>query len=274
VDQAYRNAILAHTENVHVKGIFAHRFQPSKALLSYDAKSPNPGVGYPYDGVQDLTFAEGFPTYVSHPYFLFGDPRLIAGDDWAGVQYKNFVKSDLTFEKFGTWLDIEPASGKTISAHKRLQSAFALGAYSFPTNQSHISVSTISSPAVVPSKIIPQFWVDETACLGDSDASSLRTAITMRRAAHYWWLMVLFAVGLVLGGLHARGSLIPIVSTSEKENPEADSFYNKYEDGDLTQPLTRPSDGAVQAGSGNNATRPPAVGISRLAREPTNQRDL
>jgi hypothetical protein len=78
VNQAFRNASLHTEEGKKIKGIFANRFRPSKALLNFDSKNPDPGVGYPYDGVQDLTFVEGLPTYVSHPYFLFGDERLVA----------------------------------------------------------------------------------------------------------------------------------------------------------------------------------------------------
>jgi hypothetical protein len=136
----------------------------------------------------------------------------------------------------------------------------------------------------------------QSPVIGDSDASALCTAITLRRAAHYWWLMILFAIAFMLGGARLRWA----VCFSDPTNEKADSYCNKTNqnespsttrspqpsraglytsvDTDLSESLVQQAlsvgkDVGKEGGRGQGSV-PAAPARGLVSRIPTNQADL
>jgi len=248
-------------ESVTVRGVPANRYRASSALLDQTAENQAMGAGVPYAGVQNLAYILGAPTYVSRPLFMFGDPALLtqssnadkfmvapraAGFEggiklYSAYDYKmphelldtprlidpDFLDENIDY--YDTFLDIEPASGKTISAHKRLmaspsvwscdparQSSCGLfpaypivadksgdcyTAYTASSGQKPYpcSAANILTPRVMADKAIPAFWMDQTATLTQDQADKVATLGQVNQAAGVFVVVVPILVVLSAG---------------------------------------------------------------------------
>jgi len=186
VSQAKRSLKIDYVEDVEVQGVSLAKYAPSDELLVADttgedtSRSQSIGVGVPVDGVQSIQPFMDFKVYVSHPHFLYGDESL----QLEGLS----ADADL----HSTYIAVEPATGKTMDFHNRLQASFALNAagetmsfivdgteekegrtYTSPSDPS-VASSDVTAASMVPGVIVPQYWADHTATIDEDTASSLK----------------------------------------------------------------------------------------------------
>jgi hypothetical protein len=147
-----------------------------------------------YAGVVDVTPANGFAAYVSRPHF----------DGAAHVFTENVTlvsNSRLASLDHLTYLAVEPASGKTILGHERLQ----------------LSSGVMFAPELFypnlgenQNRLVPQYWLDEYASATPHDIDTLTAVISLYQGA-MWSLYIgpalgalILAVGLyyACGGYH------------------------------------------------------------------------
>jgi hypothetical protein len=147
ISQVVRGVPVEHERTTELQGIRVEEYRPSPSLLDGDAEGQvlaADGGGTPYQGVTSApTFLAGFPVYVSRPNFLYGNATLYDQDGnlklYAtaasyGAQAASLdveVEIDEAYvlaheDDFDTYLQIEPATGKTFAGHKRLQASFSV----------------------------------------------------------------------------------------------------------------------------------------------------
>jgi hypothetical protein len=99
--------------------------------------------------------AAGPPVYLSMPHFCYVDPRVA----------EQTVGTKCDPQRHDLWLGVEPITGITMAAAKRLQVASEFDA---------------RYPALDPdlaSTILPIFWAEEKLSVSESDAESFRTSV-------------------------------------------------------------------------------------------------
>jgi hypothetical protein len=190
-------------ETVDVKGITLKRFSPSKGLLNQTAETRRWGVGFPTDGVINLAYAKGFLVYVSYPYYLYGNSSLL---DTMTITRKGAKLSSANIasqeDELKTYLDIEPASGTTMRAHKRLMASMAINSGLTAPTQLDISFMT-GMNSTQPFVITPVYWVDENAEITDAKANTINTIESLAKAT-----IPVTATAIVVGAAFAIGGFI------------------------------------------------------------------
>jgi len=161
---------------VRVKGLTANRYAASRAEL--DA-TPGGAVPAGASGVVSLAYQNGFPAWLSLPLFLntpaeaqLTEKVSITRHDGLRIGKDNRPpNSDWTLQ---IYLDVEPVTGATINAHKRLQASFAV-----PNIGAGVGVAAtqLFTPAVQSMVITPVYYVDEHSTISDSKADTISTAI-------------------------------------------------------------------------------------------------
>eukprot|EP00298_Acanthocystis_sp_HF-20_P005568 c15693_g1_i1.p1 GENE.c15693_g1_i1~~c15693_g1_i1.p1 ORF type:complete len:738 (-),score=279.31 c15693_g1_i1:154-2367(-) len=183
------------------KGILVSRFAPKSYFLnqSVNAQPANidngqVGAGTPYSGLQDVSFVSGFPAYVSRPFYLYNEDLLEKGISVT----LNGAKVVPNADDHETYLLIEPASGLTLSGHKRLMASFSLYNCSSLTQGCIIGggAANVFSPNVPPSIIVPQYYMDETASLPDDKADQFKQILQLSLASD-----CILVVVTIVGGL-------------------------------------------------------------------------
>jgi len=183
VNQLRRVVTLGNINNEHVtlKGIDTCKFTIPTPFLLNATGNPLSAAYYSfyYNGVANLT-ATGDPDfYVSKPHFLDADVDPL--DAVVGVSPPNRDLHD-------TFLLVEPISGATMQAAKRLQ----LNIRVVPINTGYIDPSTHIPHAQswfpgLPNggTLFPVYWAEEVAVISDSDASTFKTKVygTQRAAS-------------------------------------------------------------------------------------------
>ncbi|RDD38938.1 Lysosome membrane protein 2 [Trichoplax sp. H2] len=101
--------------DVKLKGINLYRYTiPGKVFLNSSANPDNAGFCEPClaSGLLSLSSCkQGAPVAISSPHFLYGDPQLV----------HNVTGLHPNLEEHATWIDIDPITGFTMHARKRLQ---------------------------------------------------------------------------------------------------------------------------------------------------------
>jgi hypothetical protein len=208
VSPALQNVTLFDSkEKVEFKGISLNRFRPPTDLLSAKPWSEPKGTGVPVDGVQNLAFAKGFLAYVSYPMYLWGDKSLTENVEitmLGGIKankanlYDGEKLKEEHMERLSTYIDIEPTTGKTMHAYKRLQASYALNKSPFSPTK---SLTDITHPAIKPEVVYPIYWGEETAEVPDKKAEAFGSIGSLAGS-----FLPVFIVLLVLGiGLAAFG---------------------------------------------------------------------
>ncbi|TYZ64439.1 hypothetical protein PybrP1_008307, partial [[Pythium] brassicae (nom. inval.)] len=207
LDQTKVNISVVNTDKtVEVDDITLHRFAAPNDLLAYSQLKALIGGGVPVDGVQSIAFTSGFLAYMSYPMFLFGDASLttdvkITMRDGVVVGPSTLYEADGTVKSayadaFLTSMDIEAGTGKTMRAHKRLQAAYAVSRSSIdPT----AAMSDVQWATVKPEVIVPAYWVEESATIGQKQLDSFHLVAGLLSAV----VPILIAgpiLGLLLAG--------------------------------------------------------------------------
>lgn len=190
-------------KTVDVKGISLSRYAPSKGLLNQTAETIRWGVGYPTNGVINLGYAKGFLVYVSYPYYLYGNSTLLDAVSITKGGAKLTSANVASFEDdLSTYLDIEPASGTTMRAHKRLMASMAVNSGLTAPTQLDISFMT-GMNSTQPFVITPVYWVDENAEITDSKANTFNTIESLAKAT-----IPVTATAIIVGAAFAVGGFI------------------------------------------------------------------
>ena len=178
-------------------GVTLNRFRPSRDLLTHTAVLGKLGVGTPYNGVQNMGYSNGFLAYVSRPYFLYGDTHLLKSvkmTNSAGkvVDY-TIGGGQVSDDNYGTYIDIEPATGRTFSAHKRLMASFAVNKVDGAAG----ALTDIFTPSVKAEVITPQYWMDETATIPTDKAAQFNNVVLMNKLSVYGGVIGIGIIGVL-----------------------------------------------------------------------------
>lgn len=170
VPQARQNVtVFDSNTDVQVEETTLRRFRVSDQVLYKSPYNQNKGTGVPVNGVQNLAYNIGALAYVSFPFFMFGESSLFENID---LYHKDGKKSTFytpetipqtMYDTCSTFLDIEPATGKTFNARKRLMASFAIATI---TNENATSILDYSKAADKQANIIvPAYWGEEYAII-------------------------------------------------------------------------------------------------------------
>jgi len=173
-------------QDVSVKGIKCRRYILPEAALESANENPanaNYHMGDP-SGAVDLHWWFGnVPVVLSRPFFWGGDKLLdlsINGSNSMHTVVSLSQYDDPTSNPYDTYVDIEPTTGLTMRAHKRLQYVVKFSASQF--NNKYWSNMFAHSFNATPSVIYwPAFWADENGIIKDQDAVDFSNGIFFSR---------------------------------------------------------------------------------------------
>lgn len=205
VAQARRNITMFQTKLTNeVEGVSLVRFAPKRTVLRASADNANTGVGVPVNGVVSLAYNVGMGVYLSFPYFLFGDPILLSKVELINRLGKvvdeaflydekddELFAKDAIVEEFGTYLDIEPATGKTMNARKRLMGSYAIGKVG---NGNDSPITNLNYPTMIPDVIVPTFWGQERVVITSKLGTKFGAADSLSKSC-----LPVLIVGIILG---------------------------------------------------------------------------
>ncbi|GLE00652.1 hypothetical protein PINS_up009409 [Pythium insidiosum] len=213
LEQAKQNITLFTTGEVvdDIDGVRLTRFSPPDDLLTTDALKRTRGTGYPVDGVQPMAFNVGFLAYLSYPVFLFGDASLLDGVEI--TMFDGQIASPATLydaqgrlrkayaDRYQTVVDIEPGTGKTMRARKRLQASYALAESTYSPGK---PMSDVVWPSLATNVISPAYIGEERAVIKPSTVSDFKMVVTLLQS-----LLPVLITGIVVGvGAVGGGYLI------------------------------------------------------------------
>ncbi|EGZ27463.1 hypothetical protein PHYSODRAFT_554004 [Phytophthora sojae] len=192
---------------VDFDGVSLHRFGTPTDVFAYSDEHAAIGSGIPVNGLHQLSFITGFLSYMSGPFFVYGDSSLLEGvemtkSDGTVVTADTMYDSDGSlaesyFNAYGTFVDIESGTGQTMSARKRSQVSYAL---STSTTVANASMSDLVWPALPTEVVLPTYWVQEAAEAKDSVLDTFKSTLTLVKT-FLPGLIVLIIVGLLeVGG--------------------------------------------------------------------------
>jgi len=203
--QLKRPVAMHYTREMTVKGIEANRFEIVDNELKPGGFADIPGLTHvkkseigvgqnscersssclqaftpsELNGLVDQTPQNGFAAFVSRPHFDSAAPTLLE---------KITLIADATANPdHSTYLVVEPASGKTILGHERLQLASGIMFDSeifFPTSNKSKGI------------LLPVYWIDQYAEITDSDLNLFSQAVTLYKTS-MWSLVVGSSTGAV-----------------------------------------------------------------------------
>ncbi|XP_010890889.3 platelet glycoprotein 4 [Esox lucius] len=169
VSDIARSVSAVYEDSLDLKGIEVYRFKLPPLTLASPLENPD-NMCYCTDpvvtrnctmaGVLDISSFRGVPVYISLPHFLHGSPNLV--DAIQGLRPND--------EQHFTFLDVEPTTGFTLRAAKRLQVNMMYGPSDVITVLKKVKDYTI----------FPLVWLNETASLDDETAEMFKTELFSR----------------------------------------------------------------------------------------------
>jgi len=193
---------------VNVKGLITNRYAVSRASLD-----TTPGGAMPAgaSGVVSLAYQNGFPAWLSLP--LFSNAPAISGltskVDITRSDGKLVTNQGAHDWSLHTYVDVEPVTGATVNAHKRLMASFAIP---LSTSKPQAAATELFSEFVRPMVITPVYYIDEHSTISDADADTLKLAIYANEALR----IVLFVLGS-LGGMMLLAGLVMFCSQKSEQ---------------------------------------------------------
>jgi len=195
VDQLMRHApiINANNEEVVDKGITMLRYSLDPRLMLNSSQVPENAAYYAdrWNGLLDISKSkQTLPLFMSKPHFLDADAVLM--EDVIGMHPDRAAHD--------TSIDVEPLTGVTMRAAKRLQVNYKVEPWVVPSPMHTISPFTwyVNTTGTLGQRLTPILWVEESAEITDSKASEFRGKVYGAQAAEKY-------IGL-LGGIF--GALI------------------------------------------------------------------
>ncbi|RLN51322.1 hypothetical protein BBJ29_005118 [Phytophthora kernoviae] len=196
-------------EKVDFSGVSLHRFGTPSDIFDHSDDKASIGTGIPVDGLHQLSFVTGFLSYMSGPFFIYGNTSLLEAVEMttsdgtivtADVMYdSNGDLQDSYLEAYSTFVDIESGTGQTMRARKRSQISYALAA---STSVSNASMSDLLWPTLPTEVVLPTYWVQEAGEATDSLLDTFKSTLTLVKT-FLPGLIVLIIVGVaeVCGGI-------------------------------------------------------------------------
>jgi len=181
VSQLTRTVTLENKDSTHIsfKGIDLLKFTlPQVFLLSSYNNSFNAAFYMNgFDGVANLTAAGTLDFFVSKPHFLDADPALIAPQMITGLSPNADIHD--------TYINVEPNSGATMQAAKRLQLSVRLrtisGTFSPAVNVTYPFSYGPGLPnqgtTLFSGQYLPVYWAEEYGEVPDSTASTFTSSV-------------------------------------------------------------------------------------------------
>ena len=125
---------------------------------------------------------KGAPVIASTPHFYMGDEETIGA-------VEGLSPNKLEHE---TYVDVEPNTGVTFRAHKRIQISMPLKRY-----------DSIASLAKVQEVILPILWLNESAVVPVVRAEALHTKLTRPGVIVFWasWISLVVGCLMVITGV-------------------------------------------------------------------------
>ena len=136
---------LKYEENVDVEGITLYRY-----LLTPQTLAVDPNYYQTSEGIANMTSAKGIPLFLSKPHFLDAPAYQMDSAD---------------AEKHDTVVDVEPTTGATMNAKKRLQVCIGV------TNTSDYFTENVTK------NLIPLMWIEEGATIPEDLADDFKSTV-------------------------------------------------------------------------------------------------
>jgi hypothetical protein len=194
---------------VDFNGVSLHRFGTPSNIFDYTEDKADIGTGVPVDGVQQLSFVTGFLSYMSGPFFIYGDTALLEAVEMTNVNGTVMTADsmydsdgnlvDSVHSAYGTFVDIESGTGQTMSARKRSQVSYALAASTLASNA---SMSDLLWPTLPTEVVLPSYWVQEAGEAKDSVLDTFKSTLTLVKT-----FLPGLIVLLILGVLEISGGV-------------------------------------------------------------------
>mmetsp|Transcript_11861 Transcript_11861/g.19101 ORF Transcript_11861/g.19101 Transcript_11861/m.19101 type:complete len:220 (-) Transcript_11861:49-708(-) len=152
--------------------LYRHTVQVSPQFDTAEQYPPNAEFfQFMYSGLENLTScSSGIPFFVSLPYFLGGDKRLI----------QNLTMMNLPEPSWGDYpfIDVEPTTGAIFKANKSLQINTMI--HSIPWIRNHTKYSE-PYKRLPDDLVVPVVELSECSSLTDSQAKSFKSAVINSR---------------------------------------------------------------------------------------------
>ncbi|KAG2764018.1 hypothetical protein JG687_00000624 [Phytophthora cactorum] len=192
---------------VDFDGVSLHRFGTPIDIFAYTDNNADIGTGVPVNGLHQLSFVTGFLSYMSGPFFIYGDTSLLeavemTNSDGTAMTVDTMYDSDGTLiqsflNAYGTFVDIESGTGQTMRARKRSQVSYSLAASSSVANA---SMSDMLWPTLPTEVVLPTYWVQEAGEAKNSVLDTFKSTLTLVKT-FLPGLIVLIIVGVIeVGG--------------------------------------------------------------------------
>ncbi|CAH0490907.1 unnamed protein product [Peronospora farinosa] len=199
-------AISSTDTEVDFNGVSLHRFGTPADTFNYTDANADIGTGVPVNGLQQLSIVTGFLSYMSGPFFIYGDSSLLEAVQMTSTD-GTVMKADSMYDSegnlfesvhsaYGTFVDIESSTGQTMSARKRLQVSYALAASMSVPNA---SMSDVLWPTLPTEVVLPVYWVQEAGEAKDSVLDKFKSMLALVKT-FLVGLIVLVIIGIVEAG--------------------------------------------------------------------------
>lgn len=206
-------------EVVRVHDIPLHRFTPAPKSLHRTSESIDRGTGLPHHGLTNLAYVRGLPVYTSYPMFLHGAPALFRDITLFSKSSGNLTLDQDVFgedlegynAKYGTYVDIEPATGKTMHARSRLMASVSIPTLAGPSSN---AVSNLNFPNIQTNVVLPLFWGEERSTITPELAKKWKSIESLARA-----FLPILVIGLVVGMLLVVNGIY-LIKSSHKQQTE------------------------------------------------------
>jgi len=222
VDELSRSAPLVNLDKIHVKDLHELdllRFRLDPKLLLNATQVPSNAAYYMYDinGLIPINNTQsGLPIYMSKPHFLHADPWLIQ-------QVEGMKPQEVLHD---TSVDVEPITGATMRAQKRLQINLQVQPFTY---KDIFGKEYNYYPKVAgnfSARYMPVGWLDEHAEISASKASTFRKEVYGARAVMKY-LAVLGAIAAAILLAVANAFFFMATSRAAKEGA-ANAYGGMY----------------------------------------------
>lgn len=216
-DDLMRHAPMVNYDSLHVRdlhGLDLLRFTLDPKILKNVTYVPENAAYYvtQYNGILDLSHAkENLPIYMSKPHFLDADAVLV--DSIIGMSPNRDLHD--------TFLDVEPISGATMRANKRLQVNILTSPFSFET-----SVPTFYPN--VAQHYTPVTWINENGEISSSKASDFRADVYGALDAIKYINLIPTIIGSIVIGASVLIFFLAISRGIAEQNRASGGINNQY----------------------------------------------
>jgi len=218
VDEMSRHTPLINKDNLHVKvhGIDLLRFVLDPTMLLNATHVPRNADYYAtrFNGLQDVSISkQTLAIFMSKPHFLDADQELL--DDVQGL-------TPPVRELHDTMVDVEPISGVTMQAAKRLQVNYKLEPWVINgTNGNYYNWYPRTGDGALGLRMIPVGWVDEFATITSSKASDFRAKVYAAQGA----IRYLPLLGGIFGAIAVAAALHMLIVAKGRARDEAEFHH-------------------------------------------------